>query len=244
MRASFVIGLCRHPHKGGKLLSASRAKVLVDRHEGRVPPPDELNRVRITQRTPGQITVITGSMFAGKSEELIRLTRRALYAKRKVQVFKPSIDKRYDVAKVVTHMKVKHRAIPVRNTAELRSKIHKRTEVIVIEEAQFFDQSLVDLAVEMADEGRHIILAGLDQDFRRQPFGPMPALLAAADEVVKLRAICMKCGNTASHTYRSINGKPVHTDDPIVLIGATETYEARCRNCFELREAKKPKRKP
>lgn len=196
--------------------------------------------MRTVQRTPGQITVITGSMFAGKSEELIRLTRRALYAKRKVQVFKPSIDKRYDVAKVVTHMKVKHRAIPVRNTAELRSKIHKKTEVIVIEEAQFFDASLVDLAVEMADEGRHIILAGLDQDFRRQPFGPMPALLAAADEVVKLRAICMKCGAPASHTYRVIDGRPAHSDDPIILIGATEAYEARCRDCYELRGAKKP----
>ena len=179
-------------------------------------------------------------MFAGKSEELIRLTRRALYAKKNVQVFKPSIDKRYDVAKVVTHMKVKHKAIPVRNTAELRTKLRKKTEVVVIEEAQFFDSSIVDFVVELADSGRTVILAGLDQDFRRQPFGPMPTLLAVADEVVKLRAICMKCGAPASHTFRVIDGRPAHKDDPIILIGATEAYEARCRDCYELRGAKKP----
>jgi thymidine kinase len=183
----------------------------------------------------GSIIVICGSMFAGKSEELIRLARRALYAKKKVQVFKPAIDNRYDESMVVTHMGVKHEAMPVRNVKELATKIEKDTRVILIEEAQFFDKSLTDLAVKLADEGREIILAGLDQDFRREPFGPMPALMAVADEVVKLRAICMSCGAPASHTYRQINGKPAHRDDPIVLIGATEAYEARCRNCFKIR---------
>lgn len=201
-------------------------------------PADKLPPVRATRQS-GQITVICGSMFAGKSEELIRLSRRALYAKKRVQVFKPAIDKRYDEAMVVTHMGVKHEAIAVSSTAELEAAILPRTQVIVIEEAQFFDASLVDLAVDLADCGREVILAGLDQDFRRQPFGPMPALLAVADEVVKLRAICMNCGATASHTYRVIDGRPAHTDDPVILIGATEAYEARCRACFELRGVKK-----
>lgn len=194
------------------------------------------------EKSIGQITVVCGSMFAGKSEELIRLARRALYAKKKVQVFKPSIDKRYDESMVVTHMGVKHEAIPVRGVAELQNAILPDTQVICIEEVQFFSNAIVDLAVRMADEGREVIVAGLDQDFRREPFGPMPQLMAVADQVVKLRAICMKCGAPASHTYRVINGKPAHRDDPIILIGATESYEARCRSCFELR-SDKPRRK-
>lgn len=174
-------------------------------------------------------------MFAGKSEELIRRARRALYARKRVQVFKPSIDDRYDEAMVVTHMGVKHEAVPISTVTELRGKIAPETQVILIEEVQFFDPSIVPLAVELADAGREVIIAGLDQDFRREPFGPMPSLLAIADEVVKLRAICMKCGAPASHTYRAIDGRPAHRDDPIILIGATEAYEARCRNCFEIR---------
>lgn len=186
----------------------------------------------------GSIVVVCGSMFAGKSEELIRRARRALYAKKKVQVFKPLLDQRYDETMVVTHMGVKHEAVPVKNVADLRSKIERNTQTILVEEAQFFDESICDLAVELADKGREIILAGLDQDFRRQPFGPMPRLLALADEVVKLRAICMNCGAPASHTYRQIDGKPAHKDDPIILIGATESYEARCRNCYKMRGGK------
>jgi thymidine kinase len=180
-------------------------------------------------------------MFAGKSEELIRLARRALYAKKRVQVFKPSIDSRYDETMVVTHMGVRHEAAPVKTVGELESKIDPKTDVVVVEEAQFFDNSLVNLAVDLADQGREVILAGLDQDFRRAPFGPMPSLLAVADEVVKLRAICMNCGATASHTYRVIDGRPAHRDDPVILIGATEAYEARCRACFELR-GERPRR--
>jgi thymidine kinase len=156
-----------------------------------------------------------------------------------VQVFKPAIDKRYDSAMVVTHMGVKHEAVPVASVTELESKIEPDTQVVLIEEAQFFDNGLVDLAVDLADHGREVILAGLDQDFRRSAFGPMPALLAAADEVVKLRAICMNCGAPASHTYRVIDGRPAHKDDPIILIGATEAYEARCRDCYELRGVRK-----
>ncbi len=187
----------------------------------------------------GSITVVCGSMFAGKSEELIRRARRALYAKRKVQVFKPNIDDRFDESSVVTHMGVKHQALPVGSVRELAAKVDKDTQIVLIEEAQFFDGSLVELAVNLADEGKDVVLAGLDQDFRRQPFGPMPQLLAVADEVVKLRAICMKCGAPASHTYRVIDGKPAHKDDPIILIGATESYEARCRDCYQLRGVRK-----
>ena len=182
----------------------------------------------------GKITVVCGSMFAGKSEELIRLARRALYAKRKVQVFKPKIDNRYDETMVVTHMGVRHEAVPVDGIADLRKKLDRTAQTVLIEEAQFFDDSIVDLAVELADQGVEVVLAGLDQDFRRKPFGPMAPLMAIADDVVKLRAICMKCGAPASHTYRSVDGRPAREDDPIVLIGATETYEARCRRCYEL----------
>lgn len=184
----------------------------------------------------GKITVICGSMFAGKSEELIRLARRALYAKKKVQVFKPLIDNRYDETMVVSHMGVRHEALPVSGVRELRDKLCPDVQVVLIEEAQFFDDSLVDLAVELADKGREVILAGLDQDFRRLPFGPMPKLMAVADEVIKLRAICMKCGAPASHTYRTIDGKPARASDPLILIGATEAYEARCRRCYRLRK--------
>jgi len=189
----------------------------------------------------GSITVICGSMYAGKSEELIRRARRSLYAKREVQVFKPSIDRRYDEADVVSHMGVRHQAVPVRNVADMRAHLNPKVHVLLVEEVQFFDDAIVDFAVEMADRGIEVICAGLDQDFRRKPFGPMPQLMAVADEVVKLRAICMKCGAIASHTYRMIDGKPAHYDDPIVLIGATEAYEARCRNCFKIRGV--PKRK-
>lgn len=190
----------------------------------------------------GSITVVCGSMYAGKSEELIRLARRALYAKKTVQVFKPAIDIRYDEQMVVTHMGQRHEALPVKDVNEIKLSLKKETQVICVEECQFFDRSLVDLAVTLADKGKEVILAGLDQDFRRKPFGPMPELLCVADEVVKLRAICMKCGRPGSHTYRQIDGKPAHTDDPIVLIGATEAYEARCRACFELRGAKDRKK--
>ena len=190
-------------------------------------------------KAQGQLTIVCGSMYAGKSEELIRLARRSLYAKKRVQVFKPSIDDRYHQTMVVSHMGVQHEAETARNTDELREKLKKDTQVLLIEEIQFFDAKIVDFCVETADRGVDVICAGLDQDFRRQPFGPMPSLLAAADQVIKLRAICMKCGAPASHTYRMVDGKPAHWDDPIVLIGATESYEARCRNCFEIKKGKK-----
>ncbi len=189
------------------------------------------------KRKAGEITVITGSMFAGKTEELIRLARRALYAKRKVQVFKPSIDRRFDERMVVTHAGVSHEAISVNGIDELVANLLPDTDTVLIEEAQFFDSRIIGLAEGLAQKGVDVILAGLDQDFRREPFGAMPALMAIADNVVKLRAICMKCGAPASHTYRMIDGKPAHYDDPIILIGAFGDLacEARCRACFKLR---------
>ncbi len=189
----------------------------------------------------GQITVVCGSMFAGKSEELIRLVRRAWYAKKRVQVFKHALDDRYDQVMLATHMGVTHEAIPVKNVKEIRSKLDPRASVVGIEEAQFFDKTLTELALELAAKGKHVILAGLDQDFRGEPFGCMPQLLALADEVVKLRAICVQCGATASHTQRLVDGKPAAWGDPLILIAATESYEARCRNCFKIRN--KPKKK-
>lgn len=186
-------------------------------------------------RREGKLTVICGSMFAGKSEELIRRARRALYARQRVQVFKPTIDRRYDEAMVVTHMDVRHQAIPVNGVGELRTEIEPEAQSIFIDEVQFFDPTIVELCVDLADTGYEIVCAGLDQDFRRRPFGSMGELLAAADEVVKLRAICVQCGAPASHTQRIIDGKPASKNDPIILIGATESYEARCRRCYRLR---------
>lgn len=183
----------------------------------------------------GTITVICGSMFAGKTEELIRRARRALYAKQKVQVFKPAIDSRYDEAMVVTHMGVRHDAVAIGSVSELIAKVDKDTNFVGIEEVQFFSSEIIPFLVKLADKGVDVVVAGLDQDFRRLPFGPVPELMAIADDVVKLHAICMNCGAIASHTYRSIDGKPAHVDDPLILIGATESYEARCRRCYKIR---------
>ncbi|MDW8107617.1 MAG: thymidine kinase [Armatimonadota bacterium] len=183
----------------------------------------------------GQITVICGSMFAGKSEELIRLVRRATYARKKVQVFKHALDDRFAHHAVATHTGVQLEAVPVHNARDLLCKLDDDTEVIAIEEAQFFDEELVQLCVELADAGKTVIVAGLDQDFRRQPFGIMPHLMAVADEVIKLRAICVRCGRLASHTQRLVDGRPAAWDEPTILIGASEHYEARCRNCHQVR---------
>ena len=191
----------------------------------------------------GSLTVVCGSMFAGKSEELIRRARRALYAKKRIQVFKPTLDDRFDTEMVVAHMGARHEATPVVSVADLCDKLDPKAELILIEEAQFFDASLVDLVVSLADQGKEVVVAGLDQDFRREPFGPMARFLAVADEVIKLRAICVKCGAIASHTQRLVNGSPARWDDEIVLIGAQESYEARCRNCYEMKQPGKKRRK-
>ena len=185
----------------------------------------------------GTLIVITGSMFAGKSEELIRQVRRALYARKKVQVFKSALDNRWDSAAIATHNGVRFEAIPVSSSGDLERLVEPDTEVIAIEEIQFFDEGIVALCDRWANEGRTVIAAGLDQDFRGQPFGFMPILLALADEVIKLRAICARCGQPASKTQRLVDGRPASWDEPTILIGAAERYEARCRRCHKVLHA-------
>jgi thymidine kinase len=177
----------------------------------------------------GSIEVICGSMFCGKTEELIRRLRRAVIARQKVQVFKPAIDNRYDVQKVASHAGMAFDAIPIQNSAQARELIKPDTTVVGFDEAQFLDVDIVSLVSELADRGIRVIVAGLDQDFRGEPFGCMPELLARAERVDKLQAICMVCGEYASRTQRLVNGKPAHFNDPVVIVGASEMYEARCR---------------
>lgn len=173
-------------------------------------------------------------MFAGKTEELIRRLRRALYARRTVQVFKHHLDERAGLTEIRSHDGALHEAIAVSAGKEVLSGIKTSTDVIAIEEAQFFDERIVTVCGRLADEGYEVIATGLDMDFRGQPFGPMPALLAVADEVVKLRAICARCGRDASRSQRLIDGEPAPASAPTILVGAQESYEARCRHCHEV----------
>ncbi len=177
----------------------------------------------------GKIEVVTGCMFSGKSEELIRRIKRAKIARQKVQVFKPSIDTRYSVVEVVSHAGEKVEALPISSTKELLERIEEDTEVIGIDEAQFFDTEIVDALRKIAKSGKRVIVAGLDMDFRGEPFGPMPYIMAIADEVLKLHAICTVCGEDATMTQRLINGEPASYNDPVIMIGASESYEARCK---------------
>ncbi len=178
----------------------------------------------------GWIEVIAGPMFSGKSEELIRRVTRALIAKQAVQVFKPSIDDRYEKQAVASHMGRTLEAQSVAGVEELRCALLDETRVVAIDEAQFFSAELVPLVDLMAESGRRVILAGLDLDFRAEPFGPMAELLARAEVVEKLTAIC-GCGRAATRTQRLIHGQPAHESDPVVLVGAAESYEPRCREC-------------
>ena len=186
-----------------------------------------------TLRT-GSVTVISGSMFSGKTEELIRLSRRALYARRRVQVFKHALETRSEHDEIRSHNGVPHEAVPVGSSAELLERVDPTTDVVAVEEAQFFDEGIVDICRRLADRGYQGIVNGLDMDFRGCPFGPMPTLLAVADEVVKLRAICARCGRDASRSQRLIDGKPAPASAPTILVGAHEHYEARCRHCHEV----------
>ena len=181
------------------------------------------------RHTQGSIEVICGSMFSGKTDELIRRLVRATIAKQKVQVFKPAIDVRYAVEKVTSHAGADYDAIPVENAAEITSKMDADTTVVGIDEAQFMDADVVRVAQELAELGKRVLVAGLDMDFRGEPFGPMPELMSKAERVDKLHAICMVCGEEASRTQRLVNGKPARYDDPVVIVGAAELYEARCR---------------
>jgi thymidine kinase len=182
----------------------------------------------------GSLEVVCGCMFSGKSEELIRRLRRAVIAKKKVQVFKPQIDDRYSIDQVRSHSGVGFDAIPVSSAKELLRLIKPDSEVVGIDEAQFFDADLPQVVRKLADGGRRVICAGLDLDFRGEPFGPMPLLLALAERVDKLTAICVVSGEPATRTQRLINGKPAAYDDPIILVGASDSYEARARKYHEV----------
>lgn len=178
----------------------------------------------------GSLEVITGSMFCGKTEELIRRLRRATIARQKVQVFKPVIDDRYSVEKVKSHAGSEFDAQPINSVGDIHQKLRKDTTVVGIDEAQFFDDDIVPIAEELANRGLRVIASGLDTDFRGEPFGPMPILISKAEVVIKLHAICMVCGEPASKTQRLVDGEPARYDDPVVIVGASEMYEARCRD--------------
>ncbi len=178
----------------------------------------------------GRIEVICGSMFCGKTEELIRRVRRAVIAGQKIKVFKPSLDSRYGIQQVTSHTGQTIAAMPVASSDDILEQANSDTTTVAIDEAQFFDEGIVDVAQELA-AARHIrvIAAGLDLDFRGEPFGSMPYLMCIAEDVTKLHAICMICGKSASRTQRLVNGQPASYDEPVILVGAQESYEARCR---------------
>ena len=180
-----------------------------------------------TRPGAGWIEVIAGPMFSGKSEELIRLLRRAAIARQRVQVFKPKLDNRYSEGDVVSHTQMRIPCELVERADEIRSRLDPRTEVVGIDEAQFFDDALPRVCGHLANLGKRVIVAGLDMDYRGIPFGPMPELLAVAEEVHKIHAICTSCGAQAAYTQRLIES------DELVVVGASGAYEARCRRCHE-----------
>lgn len=182
----------------------------------------------------GSIEVVTGSMFSGKTDELIRRLRRATIARQKVQVFKPVIDNRYHADKVTSHAGTDFDAVPVKCSADLLPLLEPDTSVVGIDEAQFFDDGIVEVAQSLANRGVRVLVAGLDSDFRGEPFGCMPVFMCIAERVDKLQAICMVCGEAASRTQRLVNGRPARYNDPIVIVGASEMYEARCRKHHEV----------
>lgn len=174
----------------------------------------------------GSIDVIAGCMFSGKTEELLRRIRRAELARLPVQLFKHAIDNRYTAGHVESHSSMKLPAVGAMSSAELQEKVSPQAHIIGIDEAQFYDDGIVDVVTDLANRGRQVIIAGLDTDFRGVPFGPMPQLLAIADTTTKIHAVCMVCGNPASRTQRVV------ASQELVIVGAKEVYEARCRQCF------------
>ena len=177
-------------------------------------------------RDIGWIEVICGSMFSGKTEELIRRLRRAEIARQRVQIFKPALDNRYDIERIVSHNKLSLESVPLLEIDQVYDHLHSDTEVVGIDEGQFFSENLVTIAEDLADRGIRVIVAALDQDFRGQPFGPVPRLLCVAEYVTKTLAICVVCGNPANRSQRVLGG------DNQVQVGSRDYYEARCRNCF------------
>jgi thymidine kinase len=173
-------------------------------------------------------------MFCGKTEELLRRVRRAVIARQQIQVFKPAIDYRYGLGRIASHNGLAWESEAVQGSTEILDKIKPDTTVVAIDEVQFFDDGIADVCDQLAHRGLRVICAGLDLDFRGEPFGPMPRLMAQAERVDKLHAICVVCGAAASRTQRLIDGQPAKYDDPVIVIGAAEAYEARCRNCHDV----------
>jgi thymidine kinase len=188
--------------------------------------------IRVSPQRGGWLEVVCGPMFSGKSEEMIRRLRRAEIAGQRVILFKPRIDDRYDVADVVSHAGVRMSAVPVDGCAELVARA-RASEVVGIDEVQFFEPAIVGAALALADAGARVICAGLDQDFRREPFGPLPELLSRADFVDKLQAVCHRCGGPATTTQRLLDGHPAPYSGETIVVGALDSYEARCRDCHE-----------
>ncbi|GEN32084.1 thymidine kinase [Cerasibacillus quisquiliarum] len=182
----------------------------------------------------GWVEVICGSMFSGKSEELIRRVRRAKYGKLSVAVFKPAIDDRYAEEYIVSHNGTSFTAYPISQSMEIIDIVTDEVDVVGIDEAQFFDENITKVVDHLAKRGIRVIIAGLDTDFRGEPFGQMPKLMALAESVTKLNAICPVCGSPASRTQRLIDGKPASYDDPVIMVGASESYEPRCRHHHEV----------
>jgi thymidine kinase len=175
----------------------------------------------------GWIEVICGPMFSGKSEELMRRLRRAMIARKRVQVFKPVIDDRYSHNEIVSHGDIRMRSEVVTSAAEIVKSLDWRTQVVGVDEANFMGPDLIDVAGQLADSGKQVILAGLDTDFMGRPFSPIPELLAHAESITKTLAICMRCGSPAKHTQRLVES------EDLIVVGAAGMYEARCRRCFE-----------
>jgi len=186
--------------------------------------------VNIINQKTGWIEVICGSMFSGKTEELIRRIRRAEYARQPLLVFKPALDDRYDANNIVSHSQMQAPSVPISAPGEIYGYLKDGVKIVAIDEAQFFDASIVDVCNDLADKGYRVIVAGLDQDYTGKPFGSMPQLMAVAEYVTKNLAICVKCGNPANRTQRTVH------QDVQILVGSTEAYEARCRNCHEVLE--------
>ncbi|HHU27953.1 TPA: thymidine kinase [bacterium] len=184
----------------------------------------------------GWIEVICGCMFAGKTEELIRRIKVLQYAKKNILVIKPSIDNRYSDDEIASHSGYRVKSINVDNAYEILNHIKPDTEVVAIDEAQFFSKELIDVCETLADSGRRVMLAGLDRDFKGETFGIMPDLLTRAEFVTKLSAVCVKCGAPATRTQRLVNNKPASYNDPLVLIGGQDSYEPRCRHCHEIKD--------
>jgi thymidine kinase len=183
----------------------------------------------------GWVEVVCGVMFSGKSEELMRRVRRATLAKKSVQVFKSHLDERYGgIGNIGSHDGSSVRAVPISRSLDLAEHIRGDVEVVAVDEVQFLDHGIIDLANVMADHGVRVILAGTDMDFRGRPFGPIPDLLAIAETVTKLHAICVRCGGLATRNQRLINGEPAPAEGPTIQVGGLESYEARCRSCHEV----------